>query len=58
MPVSHLTRRQGRPYTLVLAKTDALFAQEHGIRIRDESDLEWVEAQWAPGADTTTSSSK
>jgi hypothetical protein len=58
LPVSHLTRRQGRPYTLVLAKTDALFAQERETRIRDESDLEWVEAQWAPGAETTASSSK
>ena len=58
LPVSHLTRRQGRPYTLVLAKTDALFAQERETRIRGESDLEWVEAQWAPGAETTASSSK
>src|SRR5258707_14243903 len=50
LPVSHLTRRQGRPYTLVLTKTDALFAQEQKARIRDESDLEWLEAKWAPGA--------
>ena len=50
LPVSHLTRRQGRPYTLVLSKTDALFAQEQEARIRDESDLEWLEAKWAPGA--------
>ena len=28
LPVSHVTRRQGRPYTLVLSKTDALFARE------------------------------
>ena len=28
LPVTHVTRRQGRPYTLVLAKTDALFARE------------------------------
>jgi hypothetical protein len=50
LPVSHLTRRQGRPYTLVLSKTDALFAREQKARIRDESDLEWLEAKWAPGA--------
>jgi predicted 2-oxoglutarate/Fe(II)-dependent dioxygenase YbiX len=50
LPVSHLTRRQGRPYTLVLSKTDALFAREQEARIRDESDLEWLEAKWAPGA--------
>jgi len=50
LPVSHLTRRQGRPYILVLSKTDALFAREREARIRDESDLEWLEAKWAPGA--------
>jgi hypothetical protein len=44
LPVSHLTRRQGRPYTLVLTKADALFAQEQKARIRDESDLKWLEA--------------
>ena len=47
LPVSHLTRRQGRPYTLVLSKTDALFAREREARIRDESDLEWLDAKWA-----------
>jgi hypothetical protein len=45
LPVSHVTRRQGRPYTLVLTKTDALFAREREARIRDESDLEWLEAK-------------
>jgi hypothetical protein len=50
LPVSHLTRRQGRPYTLILNKTDALFAQEREARIRDESDLEWLGAKWASGA--------
>jgi hypothetical protein len=48
LPVSHVTRRQGRPYTLVLAKTDALFAQEQVARTRDQSDLEWLAAKWAP----------
>ncbi|HWN60992.1 MAG TPA: 2OG-Fe(II) oxygenase, partial [Streptosporangiaceae bacterium] len=28
LPVTHQTRREGRPYTLVLSKTDALFARE------------------------------
>ena len=55
LPVSHLTRRQGRPYTLVLSKTDALFAREREARIRDESDLEWLEAKWAPGAQSERS---
>jgi len=55
LPVSHLTRRQGRPYTLVLSKTDALFARDQEARIRDESDLEWLEATWAPGAQSERS---
>jgi hypothetical protein len=31
-----VTRRQGRPYTLVLKKTDALFAGEQEARTRDK----------------------
>jgi hypothetical protein len=50
LPVTHQTRRQGRPYTLVLTKTDALFAREQEARIRDETDLEWLATQWNPGA--------
>ena len=46
LPVTHQTRRQGCPYTLVLKKTEALFAQEQEARIRDETDLEWLAAQW------------
>ena len=45
-PVTHVTRRQGRPYTLVLKKADALFAREQEAQIRDETDLEWLTAQW------------
>ena len=48
LPVTHVTRRQGRPYTLVLNKTDALFAREQEGRNRDETDLEWLAAQWNP----------
>ena len=44
LPVTHVTRRQGSPYTLVLNKTDALFARERQARIRDETDLEWLAA--------------
>jgi predicted 2-oxoglutarate/Fe(II)-dependent dioxygenase YbiX len=51
LPVSHLTRRQGRPYTLVLIKTDALFAREREARIRDQSDLDWLAATWLPALD-------
>jgi hypothetical protein len=46
LPVTHVTRRQGRPYTLVLNKTDALFSREQEARTRDQTDLEWLAAQW------------
>ena len=45
-PLPTRPRRQGRPYTLVLKKTEALFAREQEARIRDETDLEWLAAQW------------
>jgi len=45
LPVSHVTRRQGRPYALVLNKTEALFAREQEARIRDQADLEWLAAE-------------
>ena len=41
-----MTRRQGRPYTLVLNKTDALFTREQEARTRNETDLAWLEAAW------------
>ena len=50
LPVTHLTRRQGSPYILVLTKTDALFVREQEARTRDETDLEWLAAQWNPDA--------
>ena len=46
LPVTHVTRRQGRPYTLVLTKTDALFARDRQARARDRADLEWLAAEW------------
>ena len=49
LPVTHETRRQGRPCTLALHKTDALFAREQEARARDETDLEWL-ADWNPRA--------
>ena len=48
LPVTHVTRRQGRPYTLVLNKTDALFAREQEARTRDETDLKWLAGVWNP----------
>jgi hypothetical protein len=41
-----VTRRQGRPYTLVLNKIDALFTREQEARVRDETDLAWLETAW------------
>ncbi len=42
LPVSHVTRRKGSPYTLVLTKTAALFKQEEQDRQRDRADLAWI----------------
>ena len=50
LPVAHVTRRQGRPYTLVLNKTDALFAGEQKARARDETNLEWLARERSLGA--------
>lgn len=44
LPVTHVTRRQGSPCTLVLAKTGALFTREQEARTRDETDLGWLAA--------------
>jgi hypothetical protein len=48
LPVSHETRRTGRPYTLVLSKSRDLFALEGQVRERAEADLEWLVDQWTP----------
>lgn len=42
LPVQHTTRRQGRPYTLILEKTKALFQQEQDTRSQAKRDLDWV----------------
>ncbi len=42
LPVDHQTRRVGRPYTLVLTNTKALFEREAKQRRRDEKDLAWL----------------
>jgi hypothetical protein len=42
LPVQHQTRHSGRPYTLVLTKTHALFERERETRQRDRSDLAWL----------------
>jgi hypothetical protein len=45
LPVTHVTRRQGRPYTLVLTKTDALFTGDLQARASAAADLEWLAAK-------------
>ncbi len=42
LPVDHQTRRAGRPYALVLTKTDELFEREAQHRHRDEQNLAWL----------------
>jgi hypothetical protein len=42
LPVRHETRRQGRPYTLVLTKTDELFTRATDARHKAETDLAWL----------------
>lgn len=42
LPVHHQTRRTGRPYTLVLTKTQDVFDRESQARRRGEADLVWL----------------
>jgi hypothetical protein len=42
LPVSHTTRRTGRPYTLVLMKSDALFEREATERRMWQNELIWL----------------
>jgi len=56
LPVRHQTRRVGRPYTLVLTKTDALFERETQQRRRNEEDLAWLERRRADRASRRTGS--
>ena len=42
LPLNHQTRRVGRPFTLVLTKTGALFERETQQRRRNEKDLAWL----------------
>jgi hypothetical protein len=43
LPVTHVTRRSGRPFTLVLEKTAALFKRNAAERQSLREDLEWLE---------------
>jgi hypothetical protein len=46
VPVTHVTKRQGSPYVLVLRKTDDLFADERRARVQADSDLKWLANEW------------
>lgn len=46
VPVTHVTKRQGSPYILVLRKTDDLFASEQKARGQAGSDLKWLANEW------------
>jgi hypothetical protein len=43
LPLTHTTRRTGRPFTLVLQKTAILFKRDAAERQRLQEDLEWLE---------------
>jgi hypothetical protein len=42
LPITHVTRRTGRPFTLVLQKTDAVFKREAAERLLWKSELQWL----------------
>lgn len=42
LPVDHQTTRKGRPYTLVLRKTNALFEDDATMRRSWGTDLDWL----------------
>jgi hypothetical protein len=42
LPVSHMTRRAGRPFTLVLVKTEAVFQREAAERMFWQRELGWL----------------
>ena len=48
LPVTHTTRRSGRPYTLVLVKTRALFDREKEGRSAREQALASLTGDGAP----------
>lgn len=54
LPVRHQTLRQGRPYTLVLTKTDELFTHAATARLTAEADLTWLTATWGHESDAAT----
>jgi hypothetical protein len=53
LPVTHTTRRTGRPFTLVLEKTIALFERDAAARRSAQEDLRWLEAMADVSVKTT-----
>ncbi len=53
LPVRHETRRQGRPYTLVLTKTNALFTRATQARHQAVTDLAWLTSTWGDASTRT-----
>jgi hypothetical protein len=53
LPVRHQTRRQGRPYTLELTKTDALFTHAKTARQQAVTDLAWLTSTWGDAPERT-----
>jgi hypothetical protein len=54
LPVRHQTRRQGRPYTLVLTKTGELFTRQKDARHIAVTDLAWLRSAWGDGSPETS----
>ena len=53
LPVQHRTRRQGRPYTLTLTKTDELFTRATNARLQAMADLTWLTSERGPAPTRT-----
>ena len=54
LPVTHTTRRQGSPFTLVLVKTKDLFAREAELRKKQQQELSWLTRQQRSFVTTAT----
>ena len=42
LPVTHTTRRKGRPFTLILEKTAELFERDAAQRLSWKEELQWL----------------
>lgn len=53
LPVRHQTRRQGRPYTLELTKTNELFTRAANAKHKAVTDLAWLTSAWSDASART-----